>query len=516
MDVDADDREVDDREDDQMPIDDSPGTPLPDAEGDAMMVDEDGNVVDAATMEVEDVEVASEADADDMNAEPTPPLGAGPSISPFAPPGPPNVDPFSLAVDHSMPSFAGEPPGSVLPQGVDQVVEQVDVVEEAEHIAAQPQVLDISGVTHETPVGVGLSADQGEDQQAQGAKDYIGEDEEEYPEGEGEEYREGEEHHDEEGYHEGEAEEYYEEGEEGHEEGEEGHEEGEEGHEEGEAHHEEDEGHYEDDNGHYEEEEHQEEGTTQEIEGEQTGEGGAEEVSPGDRADHGTQNIANGVAEQTPPPEDQPAAAPVAGPSTPRSEPALQVQGHDEEHGDEHEGDYHGDSDFEHYDEEIQFDEEEMEHYPTDAHSLTPFILHLPDLGARSLFNPLPDGAKLPVWLDTRLEELGEGTLSDVWMEIRNEMAKEGLAQGGEMIITEKQMDLKMGEDANRTGRCESAVHYPSRPCPGPSRLWASRTRAIVHHVRAAPLHHSLQRHSARGSSAIQAGRRSSWGIEWG
>lgn len=90
--------------------------------------------------------------------------------------------------------------------------------------------------------------------------------------------------------------------------------------------------------------------------------------------------------------------------------------------------------------------EEDMEDYPTDIHSIPAIILNLPNLGARSLFLPLQNGSKLPVWLKGKLEQLGEASLSDVWSAVRDELKKEGLTQVGEMIITEKQMELKMGE----------------------------------------------------------------------
>ena len=98
------------------------------------------------------------------------------------------------------------------------------------------------------------------------------------------------------------------------------------------------------------------------------------------------------------------------------------------------------------------FDEDGEEYYderpPLDIQNLPPIILNLPALGARILFAPLNDDRelKLPVWLRGRHEELGEASLSDVWAAIRAELAREGLAKSGEMVVAEKQMELKMGE----------------------------------------------------------------------
>lgn len=105
--------------------------------------------------------------------------------------------------------------------------------------------------------------------------------------------------------------------------------------------------------------------------------------------------------------------------------------------------------------EEEEYYEENGAEYPTDIHSLPPIILNLPAIGARTLFSPLQDDGqqlKLPVWLENRQEELGEASLSDVWSAIRAEMAREGLVKTGELVVAEKQMDLKMGEVSSRLG----------------------------------------------------------------
>ncbi|WVF72083.1 hypothetical protein IAT40_006895 [Kwoniella sp. CBS 6097] len=117
--------------------------------------------------------------------------------------------------------------------------------------------------------------------------------------------------------------------------------------------------------------------------------------------------------------------------------------------------DEHGAHDDEYYDEEVgeedvgeEEEEEDDEDYPIDVLNLPPIIIHLPQSGARSLFVPYEsDPDTLPIWLQDRQEELGEASLADVWEAIRAECIKDGLAKNGALVITEKQMDLKMNED---------------------------------------------------------------------
>jgi len=101
--------------------------------------------------------------------------------------------------------------------------------------------------------------------------------------------------------------------------------------------------------------------------------------------------------------------------------------------------------------EEDDYEEEDLNmEYPHDVHSLPPIVFHLPTSlqagDARILFSTSPDVSDTPVLLDGRLEGLGEASLSDVWKAIRTELGGEKLEQKGEMIITERQMELKMGE----------------------------------------------------------------------
>ena len=92
--------------------------------------------------------------------------------------------------------------------------------------------------------------------------------------------------------------------------------------------------------------------------------------------------------------------------------------------------------------------EENEEEYGLDVHSLPPIIVNLPKLGARSLFEPLPegDGLKLPVWLLAQQEEFGEASLSDLLEAIKQLLQKENLTSPGQLVLTEKQMGLIMCE----------------------------------------------------------------------
>ncbi|KAK4689745.1 hypothetical protein P7C73_g348, partial [Tremellales sp. Uapishka_1] len=100
---------------------------------------------------------------------------------------------------------------------------------------------------------------------------------------------------------------------------------------------------------------------------------------------------------------------------------------------------------------DVALDEDEYyEDGDSEDHSLPPIILHLPSLGARSLFFTLNDQdhqLELPIWLEGKEEELAEATLADVWTALKDQMTKDGLVKNGEMVITEKQMSLRMGED---------------------------------------------------------------------
>nr|XP_019042340.1 hypothetical protein I302_08942 [Kwoniella bestiolae CBS 10118]OCF21270.1 hypothetical protein I302_08942 [Kwoniella bestiolae CBS 10118] len=102
----------------------------------------------------------------------------------------------------------------------------------------------------------------------------------------------------------------------------------------------------------------------------------------------------------------------------------------------------------EEYYEDGEEDEEEEEEYVIDANSLPPIILHLANDQARYLFETYEnDPDTLPVWLEGRQAELAEASLSDVWNAIKVECTKEGLAKNGALVVSEKQMDLKMNED---------------------------------------------------------------------
>ncbi|ORY27196.1 hypothetical protein BCR39DRAFT_239821 [Naematelia encephala] len=98
-------------------------------------------------------------------------------------------------------------------------------------------------------------------------------------------------------------------------------------------------------------------------------------------------------------------------------------------------------------DQEEYFEDDEK---TIDAHTLPPICLHLPGLGARALFSPLPKDEvdmNLPVWLKDRQEDLAGATLAEVWSAIREELRREKMDKSGEMVLVEKQMELRMGDD---------------------------------------------------------------------
>lgn len=140
---------------------------------------------------------------------------------------------------------------------------------------------------------------------------------------------------------------------------------------------------------------------------------------------------------------------------------ALRTRSHDpqtpkaEEETGEAEGEVKVEDEF--YDEE---DDEEA--YSIDIHTLPPVLVHLPDTTRRYLFalpaledangqtleTPEAGPSKERLWFEGRQEELGESALANVWAHVRSELEKEG-AKGldkAELVITEPQMDLRMGE----------------------------------------------------------------------
>lgn len=93
-------------------------------------------------------------------------------------------------------------------------------------------------------------------------------------------------------------------------------------------------------------------------------------------------------------------------------------------------------------------DEEEGEEYDLiTPQTLPPIILNLPNTRV-ALFNPptSEDGIAIPVWFAERLEELCEGTLTQLWAAIRAKLDEEGQGNDDEMVVIEKLMDLKMGD----------------------------------------------------------------------
>lgn len=78
--------------------------------------------------------------------------------------------------------------------------------------------------------------------------------------------------------------------------------------------------------------------------------------------------------------------------------------------------------------------------------TLPPIILNLPNARI-ALFNAIPTEPELPLWFSDRIGELCEDTLDRVWCAIRFEVDCMGRPnEDDEMVVTEKLMDLKMGD----------------------------------------------------------------------
>jgi len=91
-------------------------------------------------------------------------------------------------------------------------------------------------------------------------------------------------------------------------------------------------------------------------------------------------------------------------------------------------------------------DEEEEEYDLLTPETLPPIILNLPN-SRIALFNTIPTDPELPLWFSERIEELCEGTLTQLWGAIRLQLDTTGEGNGeDEMVIIEKLMDLKMGD----------------------------------------------------------------------
>jgi len=100
----------------------------------------------------------------------------------------------------------------------------------------------------------------------------------------------------------------------------------------------------------------------------------------------------------------------------------------------EHEGEYEGE------------EEGEEEYDLLTPETLPPIILNLPN-SRIALFNTIPTDPELPPWFSERIEELCEGTLTQLWGAIRVQLDNTGEGNGeDEMVIIEKLMDLKMGD----------------------------------------------------------------------
>jgi len=104
------------------------------------------------------------------------------------------------------------------------------------------------------------------------------------------------------------------------------------------------------------------------------------------------------------------------------------------------EGDHHEEGD------EVEEEDGEEEYDLLTSETLPPIILNLPN-SRIALFNTISTDSELPLWFSERIEELCEGTLTQLWAAIRVQLDSTGEGNGeGEMVITEKLMDLKMGD----------------------------------------------------------------------
>jgi len=92
--------------------------------------------------------------------------------------------------------------------------------------------------------------------------------------------------------------------------------------------------------------------------------------------------------------------------------------------------------------------EEEITEETLTTENLPPIILNLPKSGTRALFSVTDDdeaGKRETVWLEDQ-SHIADKSISEVLGAIKDEMRREGLPLAGELVITEKEMDLKMGE----------------------------------------------------------------------
>ena len=105
------------------------------------------------------------------------------------------------------------------------------------------------------------------------------------------------------------------------------------------------------------------------------------------------------------------------------------------------EGDHHEEGDV------VEEEEGEEEEYDLlTLETLPPIILNLPN-SRIALFNAISTDSELPLWFSERIEELCEGTLTQLWAAIRVQLDSTGEGNGeDEMVIIEKLMDLKMGD----------------------------------------------------------------------
>jgi hypothetical protein len=118
------------------------------------------------------------------------------------------------------------------------------------------------------------------------------------------------------------------------------------------------------------------------------------------------------------------------------------------EHEEEHDVDNEQEEGEREEDQDVDDEEEEgEERYDLlTPETLPPIILNLPN-SRIALFNTIATEPELPLWFSDRIGELCESSLDLVWCAIRSEVDCMGRPnEDDEMVVSEKLMDLKMGD----------------------------------------------------------------------
>ena len=424
------------------------------ADDDAMMVEEH-HAIDAEEHEGDEMYVEEEQHelADEMEAEPTPPVeghergfsfsqpaqGAATIPPPLASPIVGDASPFTAGSLQPLPLAS---PGAAVSGAEDVSKETMDEEGRTGEEIASSTNADLTAIQetgHEEHYEDGAEdhdfepepADEDDPIEDGYAEGY----EEGHGEAHGENYEEGEEasveHTDELGEEYEGHEEEYEEGEEEYIEGKEG-EEGEEGYIGGEGAEGEDA---------EDQEDHDEGGAVEGSPGHADVEADTENVPGHHEETDAAGPFAEGVAAPTDARSPSTVAIQADGSSQSPEPPAVADHPADDTRQDANAEEYYDGETGEH-----DHADDDMDDYPLDIHSLPAIVINLPSLDTRALFSPSPNDEAAPVWLPGRVEALGEASLAKVWAAVKAELGKESPEQSGEMIITEKQMELKMGE----------------------------------------------------------------------